>query len=434
MRSRRETRQHARLRPTSATAVALVAVLGAGFVPSAGAATWTEGEPFRITADDGDRGKVLRLRCTGPQAALLNVSDGRTSIGRCNQIRSFQLVGGRFAVVDLRELAPGSLAPAAGAWLEVQDARETWGTYTDDLIGGSTIVDSGAGNDIISSGYSANGKPFTSDLRVAQVRGGAGVDEWRAGFEAFTQATRFTLDAARLQVTDDQGLSIAPAVDGIEAATVRLEGDNHVFDASAFPGVLSMEASGQVTLIGTPGPDVLMTQGGNDTITGGGGPDTIGAGAGDDVVEARDGVADSVDCGDGYDTVRADAVDTVVNCETVVLPPPLIAPTSTGTLTTPAPVVQPPETSAIAGPKKVRKPRKAKFTFTSATPGATFMCRLDKRKAKPCTSPYRVRTKKLKQGKHRLWAWAVLGADADPVPSRQVFKVVKRKGKGPKHR
>ncbi|WP_162799328.1 calcium-binding protein [Nocardioides sp. 616] len=431
MRSRRATRQQARTWATSVTAVALVAALGVGLAPPAGAATWTEGEPFVIRTDESDRGKVLRLRCTGPQDTLLSVADGRRSTRPCNQIRSLQLAGGRFAVVDLREIAPGSLAPDAGTWLEVQDSVEAWGSYRNDLIGGSTVVDAGAGGDIISSGYSATGKPFTSDIRKAVVRGGAGTDEWRAAFEDFTQPTRFTLDTARLSITDGQGLSIAPVVNGIETATVTLEGDNHVFDAAGFPGVLTMEATGQVTLVGTAGADRLTTGAGKDTITGWGGADIISSGDGDDVIRVRDEVTDTVDCGGGYDIVYADAVDSLVNCENVQLTPDETGPQ------VPAPVVQPPDTSAIAGPKKVRKPRTAKFRFTSSTPGATFMCRLDKQKAKPCTSPYKVRTKKLKKGKHRLWAWAVVGADADPAPSRHVFKVVKKKrtsAKGSKRR
>jgi RTX calcium-binding nonapeptide repeat (4 copies) len=425
----RGTGQDARSISTTATAVALAATLVVGFAPSARAATWAEGEPFVITTDETDRGKVLQLRCTGPTDTLLSVADGRRSTRRCNQIRSLQVVGGRFAVVDLRQLAPGSLAPDAGTWLEVQDSKQAWGSYENDLIGGSTVVDAGPGGDIISSGYSATGKGFTSDIRAASVRGGEGADEWRAGFEDFQPGTRFTLDAARLTITDDQGLSLAPVVDGIEAATVRLEGENHVFDASAFPGVLNIEAEGPVTLVGSAGNDLLKGVDGNDTITGGGGADTIDAGAGDDVVQVRDGAADTVDCGAGNDTVHVDALDVVSNCETVVPPPVLVAPSGSGVI--PPPVIEPPapETGAVVGPKKVRKPRKARFTFTSPTVGATFMCRLDQGEWRACTSPYKVATKKLRKGRHGLRVWAVLGNKVDVTPSRHGFKVLKKKVK-----
>ncbi|MBA2349839.1 MAG: hypothetical protein H0V81_16295 [Solirubrobacterales bacterium] len=54
---------------------------------------------------------------------------------------------------------------------------------------------------------------------------------------------------------------------------------------------------------------------GTDTITGGPGEDCLTGESGDDVIDARDGVADTVDCGPGDDTVLADPEDTLVGCE-----------------------------------------------------------------------------------------------------------------------
>jgi hypothetical protein len=44
---------------------------------------------------------------------------------------------------------------------------------------------------------------------------------------------------------------------------------------------------------------------------------------------------------------------------------------------------------------------------------------------KVCASPYKVATKKLKLGKHKLLVRAVVGGAVDATPSKKVFKVVK---------
>jgi hypothetical protein len=75
---------------------------------------------------------------------------------------------------------------------------------------------------------------------------------------------------------------------------------------------------------GSPGEDDnvagdvedVATGAGNDTVTGNGAASVIATGAGDDVVNARNGVPDTVLCGDGNDTVHGDYTDTVIACET----------------------------------------------------------------------------------------------------------------------
>ena len=79
-------------------------------------------------------------------------------------------------------------------------------------------------------------------------------------------------------------------------------------------------------VFGSPGPDRLEgTAGANtldggagaDTLIAGGGEDSVFGGEGDDRIEARDGLADSVDCGAGSDVAVVDRRDAVVDCETV---------------------------------------------------------------------------------------------------------------------
>ncbi|MBA2461691.1 MAG: hypothetical protein H0V45_08020, partial [Actinobacteria bacterium] len=80
-------------------------------------------------------------------------------------------------------------------------------------------------------------------------------------------------------------------------------------------------------LRGTRGPDVLRGLGGadllyglrgNDVLLGGRGQDRLLAGAGSDVVQAKDGVRDTIACGLGRDVVYADRADRIArDCEVV---------------------------------------------------------------------------------------------------------------------
>ena len=97
------------------------------------------------------------------------------------------------------------------------------------------------------------------------------------------------------------------------------------------------------------------------------------------------------------------------------------------------------ETGPITGPAKVEKGTKAPYTFTGTPASVAFQCRVDetrhqqtgatgKKGKKPvpwksCTSPVKVKTKKLKPGKHTLYVRAVLAGVPDPTPSAKTIKV-----------
>jgi hypothetical protein len=84
-----------------------------------------------------------------------------------------------------------------------------------------------------------------------------------------------------------------------------------------------------------------------------------------------------------------------------------------------------PETTLGKHPKKKTTSKKAKFTFTSSEAG-TFQCKVDKKKAKPCTSPFKVKAKRL--GKHKFSVFAVDAAgNVDASPATYKWKVVKKK-------
>ena len=82
-----------------------------------------------------------------------------------------------------------------------------------------------------------------------------------------------------------------------------------------------------------------------------------------------------------------------------------------------------PDTTVTKKPKKKSTKRKAKISFSSTIAGSTFTCAVDKKAAKPCTSPYK---KKFKYGKHKVVITATSPAGiVDPTPVTVKFKVKK---------
>jgi Ca2+-binding RTX toxin-like protein len=297
-----------------------------------------------------------------------------------------------------------------------------------DLINGGAAVSGGAGDDTVvefnGTGPVSGGEGddrFVQFLASGGIDGGPGTDSLEIDFDrvqvAIGTPITLTFSPTGMQITSGVVSGFFPA-SGLEELDVTLLKDSvQTVDAGTFPGsVILRGVSGVDNLTGGAFDDRILGGTGNDTLTGNGGGDQLGGGDGDDVVNARDGVADRIDCGAGTDTVVADAVDVVTGCETVQLPPVTPPP--------PPPAVAP-DTSTIKGPKSVTKPDKAKYRFSSATAGATFQCKLDKKQWKSCTSPFKVKTAKLSVGKHKLKVRARAGGLTDPTPSKKIFKVTK---------
>lgn len=82
----------------------------------------------------------------------------------------------------------------------------------------------------------------------------------------------------------------------------------------------------------------------------------------------------------------------------------------------------PPQTSILKGPGNALAKGTAKFRFGSSESASTFICKLDKRKVKPCKSPKVYRG--LVSGKHKLKVWAIDAAgNKDPTPAKRKFRV-----------
>ena len=306
------------------------------------------------------------------------------------------------------------------------------GAGGNDMITGANVATGGAGDDsfmgidTFASGGEGDDR-FIQFTSVAGIDGGPGVDSWEIDFDQAAlgagSAVSFTMSGSALEVdvADDMSPALSvPATNLEQLFLTLLRQGAQTYTGSSFPGTQHVRGmAGPDTIVGGAADDALFGGTGNDTVTGNAGVDVLHGGDGDDTIQARDGVADRIDCGAGTDTVVADAVDTVANCETVELPPVVIPP----------PVVSPPvvpETGAITGPAKVTKPKKAKFTFTSPTAGATFQCKVDGKAWKTCASPYKVASKKLKPGKHKLIVRAGFPkGNWDLTPSKKKFTVTR---------
>jgi hypothetical protein len=97
-----------------------------------------------------------------------------------------------------------------------------------------------------------------------------------------------------------------------------------------------------------------------------------------------------------------------------------------------------PDTGPVKGPKRIKPGKKGAFAFTGPS-GATYECRVDQTRRqqhgkqetarkrpvpwKACTSPYKVKAKRLKLGKHTVYVRAVQFGLTDPTPSARKFKV-----------
>ena len=104
-------------------------------------------------------------------------------------------------------------------------------------------------------------------------------------------------------------------------------------------------------------------------------------------------------------------------------PPPGTGDGGDGTTEPPPADTDPPETLKGKGPKRRIASPRARFRFESDEPGSSFECRLDRKKPKRCSSPFRVRG--LKPGRHRLTVTAIdPAANRDATPAVWRFRVL----------
>lgn len=288
----------------------------------------------------------------------------------------------------------------------VADAVDTviTGDGSDRITGGGTVLGGDGNNRYISPAGTVTGGQG-SDIVEFDYTGV--VPETAVNF-GITPTTYSINGASRAQTS-------------VEAFVLSMpDGVNNVSDvnSSTYAGRVVLRLhSGADTFTGGSGDDFVDAGPGTDVVNPGAGNDQVRGGEGSDTINVQDGQVDEVACGDGTDTVTADRADVVKNCETVNLPP----------LPAPAPPAAP-ETSKVVGLKYVKRGAKASFVFVTPTAGAGFQCRLDNRSWRVCASPFKVNTRKLSIGKHKVFVRAALtGGNVDATPSKFAFRVQKPK-------
>jgi len=274
---------------------------------------------------------------------------------------------------------------------------------------GSDTLFAGEGNDTLDGGLdndSINGGGSTDVVSYAGRSDGVAVN--LAGPGADDGSANDGLPGSRDTILNVEGII------GTEG------GDN--LDGSSSPAHLTIEGrgggdrirggSGGNTLRGEGGnddlggggdPDLLEGGDGNDTLDGLAGADTVRGGSGFDTIEARDAIAEDVDCGPDDDSAFTDAVDIRINCDPAPTP---IGPVPAG----PTPIDRtPPKWSFSAA--KAQRALKKKSIILAVKPNEacalTVTAKLGKKKlgtAKKALTANRKATVKIKLKKKSLAA------------------------------
>ena len=419
----------------SATVVLAVgSALALATIPAFAAVTGTTDNIDRLIVASTGGADTMGVSCMGGQAAVNGVP--AVPILACGVIKSISVsddsdsdtVNLANAKTEFPALTNVNINVADGASDFVVGSASRDEVFADSLdtvnsgagndrIDGGATVDGGDGDDVlVENGGSVQGGPGNDrivDSATGPIDGGPGEDSLELDFiDSFTDV------GVGLAIADNGMTITAPTIppafllaSNLEQWIISMvEGPSpDTLDSRTYSGRMVWRGlGGNDTFLGGAGADYADGGSGNDSLTPGAGSDTVQGGEGNDSVNVQDGVADVVNCGAGTDAVTADRSDAVSNCESVSLPAP--------------------DTDKIAGPKKVTKGQKATFTFGSAIAGATFECQVDKGAFKACASPFKLKTKKLKAGKHTLTVRAIQPAgNADPTPSTFKFKVVAKK-------
>ena len=187
------------------------------------------------------------------------------------------------------------LVGAAGSDGDFADIERIVGTDNDDTVDltadtsgitvesgtGDDTVTSGFGNDVISTGTGQDDIVINDDFGNDDIDGGTGAD-------------------GTGDVLDGSGLSQDVTVDFAASETGTVDNGTDTLDFNEIEAIVT--GSGDDTVLGDIGDDVVSTGAGTDTLSGGAGDDTFDAGAGNDTIAGGIG-DDSITAGTGDDTI-----------------------------------------------------------------------------------------------------------------------------------
>ena len=351
-------------------------------------------EPAFFSTTDWDTGMVgnQALAANGTNKVVVNGGDGKDLIGIFQapvEAAQFNGQGGGDEIVG---------SPVADIISGGAGDDELTGDSGPDLVEGGADDDTmiwtnGDGSDVNNGGDGTDtvlvqGSSSTTGDVVTVAPNGARVKFDRAAPGAFS------LDigtSEKLDVRGNEGNDTLTTADGLGPFSVLARG-----------------GSGNDNLSGADGGQTLLGGSGNDVLAGGTGGDLLDGEDGDDDLRLEDGAIDVGRCGPGNDSASADipTIDALDACETATFPAP--------------------DTIDLKGPGKVKRKRTGSFSFSSSQAGSTFTCAIDTKAAQPCESPFKVRTKKLKVGRHTLTVLAIgPGGTPDPSAATKTFRVKK---------
>ena len=319
------------------------------------------------------------------------------------------------------------------------------------LAGGAdadTLSGGAASEDVLVDGPGA-GKDVSSSLGGddALLHNG-GPDELSGGDGNDLFLSVSICDGEKIQGGADRDNSSWARLAG-EGVTARLDegraGEVGPGVAPVCPGDAFDSLEGIEDLEGSASPDVFFGDAGPNQLLGHKLADVYSAGAGADTILANSGDADTaIDCGADSDAAIIDFAavgdPAPVNCERVregapndfrtitELPPPPPAPELPPPPEPPPPPPvdrKPPQTRILFGPPRVitsaAPRRRVAFRFTSNEPGSHFLCKLDTKPYRSCTSP---RAYRVGSGRHVVRIVAIDAAgNRDGSPALFRFRV-----------
>jgi hypothetical protein len=316
-------------------------------------------------------------------------------------------------------------AGAAGGFYDADDGNDT-------LISGSSaigedVLRGDADEDTVSYDRATAGVTVALNVAIDQVTGGAGTDKFdQTDIENLTGSPfgdGLTGSNVPNKITGGNGQDSITALDGNDEI-FAIDGESDTINCGPGAGDVAhvdlgaqdtVDPSCETTVI-DPVPDTTITRGPTGTI--GPAPVAYAFSASKPGSTFRcsldgapfSGCSSPLELGtlaDGGHQFAVASEDQFGNVD----PTP-----ATGSFTVDA---TSPDTTV--GKPKV-KGRRAKLKLTSTEPGSTFLCRVDKKAFKPCTSPFR--TKKLKPGRHKVRVQAADSTgNTDATPDSRSFRI-----------
>ena len=284
----------------------------------------TRATAFDVTLGIGSETLEFGSAAAPPQACFAT-ADGVSA-------QPVEVIGGlgggddRLLVVLTGACAPG-LVPDLGFSDYAPRFTLDAGAGNDDIhaVGRNDVLIGGPGNDVIDAG--AGDDQVSDSSGVNELRGGPGNDLFTGLGGRNTIAGNAGIDTVSYggQSGGRVGVTIGDAsnedgIVGVNHDDVQSTVENVI--GGGLPDAIIGSGSAN-ELFGGDGGDLLEGRGGDDALHGGNGGDTVvggdgvdrfDPGPGDDVVDARDAIAETVDCGPGTgDFATIDLRDTAVS-------------------------------------------------------------------------------------------------------------------------